>query len=147
MDTLGTPESKVVYDMGGYELLKKYKENKLEKEDPQTMVMPVTLEQLYTGIEMSPTWQRNKICPGCVARSKSPYCVKTCTATCAPTLEMKIFMQGNMRFQQQQQVPSKKKCRKETGAAGSRHGFPLNIERGMSDGETITFVAEGEQME
>ena len=54
------------------------------------------------------------------------------TATCRAETEMKIWMQGNMQFQQQVEVPSKKKCRHDS------EPFDIQVERGMKDAEKIT---------
>jgi len=141
MDTVGDNENRILFDMGAYELVKKAKENQIQKGEKMSVQLQVRLEQLYNGDNLTPTLKRVKICPGCTLKSKSDYCKNTCKATCHPTFETKIFMQGHMQFHNQVEVPSNKRCRDD------RAPFPVVIEKGMKDGDTITFKAEGEQKE
>jgi len=133
MDIIGEADSKIIFDMGAYELYKKFRDNKLQKGDETRTKLRVSLEQLYNGAMMRPTLSRKKICPGCTLKSKSPYCTETCKATCHPTHETRVFWQGNMQFHNQVEVPSNKKCRND------RQPFDLSIEKGMKDGEEIKF--------
>mmetsp|Transcript_23906 Transcript_23906/g.67219 ORF Transcript_23906/g.67219 Transcript_23906/m.67219 type:complete len:364 (-) Transcript_23906:469-1560(-) len=100
--------------------------------------LAVTLEDLYVGNEKSATIRRRIVCRNCKAKPNSPRCAG-CGA-CPKEKKMVHRRAGpGMIVQQEVMVESKEKCKREEKT------LRATIERGMPDGEEITFKYESEQ--
>jgi len=150
-EVLSDNKKRSLYNQGGVEAVKEAeKSGSLSKEPKRDMFgrqmrrqagmrlnAQVGLETLYNGGELKHDIQRTRICHKCTGRSKEKRC-KGCTR-CRDEIQMVPRRMGPMVVQMQQQVPSKKKCRKETFELAAL------IERGMADGAEIWFDGEGDE--
>lgn len=138
-DIIGEPEKRGIYDAAGLRMLYDSSANKVEKGPTQHLEVPVTLEQMYNGQEMTTAITRTLVCRGC-ADVQSERCRK-CTHRCADEIEIRhvqVQGMGNMMMQQQVQVPSRQKCRRQ------QNSLLVTIEPGMSAGDSIQFKAMGD---
>ncbi|CAD7970423.1 unnamed protein product [Amoebophrya sp. A120] len=143
MDVLSDSKLRRVYDMGGWDMVSKAKQDKLEKGPNKEHTMHLTLAQMYTGTTKSMhVGRRLRLCRGCDnENNKSVFCSKTCKKICPKQIEYRYMIRGGMRYQMQHEVESKHKCRAEKG--------PLEVEvpAGVRDGEEIKYAGEGDQSE
>lgn len=117
------------------------KRDKLEKGSNKKHTMHLTLAQMYTGTTKSMhVGRRLRLCRGCDT-SQSTFCMKTCKKICPSTIEYRYMIRGGMRYQIQQEVESKHRCRSEKG------NLDVEIEAGVRDGEEIIYAGEGDQKE
>lgn len=138
-DIIGEPEKRGIYNAAGLRMLYDSSANKVEKGPTQHLEVPVTLEQMYNGQEMTTAITRTLVCRGC-ADVQSERCRK-CTHRCADEIEIRhvqVQGMGNMMMQQQVQVPSRQKCRRQ------QNSLLVTIEPGMSAGDSIQFKAMGD---
>jgi DnaJ-class molecular chaperone len=161
-EVLGNGDKKILYDMGGLESVKQG-----EKEDAQggaaandpfaaffggqqkqnggkrgpdaSLNVDVTLESLYKGDEITTGIQRRVVCRRCNTkkRRKNPRC-NGC-GKCPNEVRTVMKQMGFMQVQQQEQVPSKERCKTATTQ------LTAVIEQGMKDGEEIRFPRMSEQ--
>jgi DnaJ-class molecular chaperone len=136
-DILVDPVMRAVYDSAGLAALEEARRNKLEKGGDAQASVEVDLDQLYNGAEINAKAQRKVICRGC-ADSQSKRC-KLCREPCANEIGFVNVQFGHMIMKQQREVPSKERCRNEDVT------LTLQLERGMRDGDTLTFKGKGEQ--
>merc|ERR1719502_1799503 len=100
--------------------------------------LPVTLEDLYVGNEKAATVKRRVVCRNCKGKAHLPRC-QACGA-CPKEKKMVHKRAGpGMIVQQEVMVESKEKCKREEKT------LEATIEKGMPDGEDITFKYESEQ--
>ncbi len=161
-EVLSNEEKKILYDTGGMEAVKEH-----EKEeagggggaDPFSMLfggggggrgrnskkgqdaqveLGVSLEDMYSGGEVTAQISRRVVCKGCKGKKKTGKC-KECNK-CPPEVRMVQRQMGpGMVVQQQEQVPSKHRC-KEAEAK-----LDAQIEQGMDSGSEIKFPRMSEQ--
>jgi len=136
-DLLDDEGQRGIYDVAGFQMVDLAKNNKAEKGPAMNAEVSVTLDQLYNGAEFQTNIQSKVICRGCES-AITERCVK-CTSGCANERELRNVQMGPMVMQQQVEVPSKQKCRMQTVK------LSVGIDRGMSEGETLTFKCKGEQ--
>mmetsp|Transcript_30118 Transcript_30118/g.37130 ORF Transcript_30118/g.37130 Transcript_30118/m.37130 type:complete len:255 (+) Transcript_30118:323-1087(+) len=105
------------------------------------MRFPVTLEDLYNGHERETSFSRRVVCRGCGEGSKGKDKPKCASCGRCPN-EMKMVqrqMGAGFIVQQQEEVPSKEKCKNE------EKKISIQIEKGMEDGTQIRFKYASEQ--
>lgn len=136
-EILNDADKRAIYDSAGYKMLDDVKNNKAEKGPAMEGEVKVTLAQVYNGAEFMTQIQRKVICRGC-AEQFTERC-KQCKEKCANEVELRNVRMGPMVMQQQVEVPSRQKCRHE------QTKLHVDIERGMSFGDTLTFRSMGEQ--
>jgi len=160
-EVLGDPDSRILYDTGGMEAVKE-----AEKEDQQgggghdpfsmffggsgqqqgskakkgpdfSANLEASLEDLYNGNKVPVNFKRRVVCRNC-RNSHSGKC-----AACDPCPNEVKMVQRQMApgfiVNQQQEVPSKEKCKEE------QTQVVAEIERGMMSGSTIRFPRMSEQ--
>lgn len=136
-DVVSDQEQRALYDAAGLKLVSDARHQKLEKGPAVQGEVEVTLEQLYNGEEAPRSVARKVICRGC-AEHLTERC-RRCTAQCANEVEVRNVQMGPMVVQQQVEVPSRQRCRVENVA------LAVAVERGMADGERLSFKGMGEQ--
>ena len=165
-ETLGDEDSRILYDTGGLEAVK---EMKAEDErggggggmDPFSMLfgggggggggrggrnskrgadaqieLGVTLEDMYNGNDVETTIKRRTVCRGCSGKTDGK--CATC-GRCPSKTRMVQRQMGNMIVQQEEEVPSKEKCKNEETT------LKATVERGMDGGAEIKFPRMSEQ--
>ena len=106
------------------------------------MSMDVSLEDMYNGGGRAAQITRRVICRGCGENGKKRHLerCKACTTKCPNEVRMvQRQMAPGFVVQQQEEVPSKEKCKNEPKT------LTATIERGVPDGERITFERASEQ--
>jgi len=157
-EVLSDKEKRVLYDHGGLSAVKKMGNGEQEGMSPFDMFfgggqrqggqgqrgksmnieLPVTLEDLYVGNEKAASIKRRIVCRNCKNKQNTPRC-RDCGA-CPKEKKMVQRRAGpGMIVQQEVQVESKEKCKREEKT------LRATIEKGMPDGEEITFKYESEQ--
>merc|ERR1719440_2263927 len=104
------------------------------------MEFSVTLEQLYNGAETKASIDRRVVCRGCAGKKgkKKEKC-KSC-GRCPNEIKMVQRQMGpGFMVQQQEEVPSKEKCKNE------KKELELIVERGAPDGFEQRFAHANEQ--
>lgn len=131
-EILNDPDKKILYDTGGMEAVKKGEKGEIEKGEDARANLAVSLEDLYNGGGRRAEIQRRIVCRGCRVRPDSPKC-QGC-GRCPNEVRMVNRQVGpGMFMQQQEEVPSKEKCKQEMAVIDAQ------IEKGMRDGESLTF--------
>jgi len=136
-EILNDPDKKILYDTGGMEAVKKAEKGEIEKGNDVSMKLDVTLEELYNSGRKTANVNRRVVCRGCRSKPDSPKC-KGC-GRCPNEQKMVQRQMGNMIMQQQVEVESKEKCKHENT------GIDVDIEKGMREGESLTFPRMAEQ--
>jgi DnaJ-class molecular chaperone len=137
-EILSDPDKRILYDTGGMEAVKKGEKGDIQKTDDVHSDLAINLVDLYSGNEgYKASLQRRVVCRGCRMRPNEPKC-KGC-GRCPNEIKVVNVQMGPFMTQQQQEVPSKEKC-KVTDAT-----IDVNIEKGMSDGETLRFERMAEE--
>jgi len=134
-EVLSNEEKRAKYDCCGMEGVK----GEMPSGKDMETGIRVSLEELYTGSTDRRDYVRRRvICRACRDNPEDPKC-----ASCGKCPnEVKLVNQQigpGMIIQQQQDVPSKEKCKQEQAT------LHTEIVRGMRDGDTITFPHKGEQ--
>merc|ERR1719174_2146300 len=122
-ELLSSPETKIIYDTGGMEALQEHKKGQVQKGDSAEHPVSITRRIVCRGCGRNPGAEKCKAC------NKCPNEVRTVQRQMGPGFVV----------QQQEEVKSKEFCKNE---ATTLH---MNIEKGMKDGESITFEMMGEQ--
>ena len=162
-EIVGDDDKRMLFDTGGMELVEQTaKEDERRQHRPQNPIasmfgyddsteprqankgpdshvkLEVTLENLYNGAELKPRVRRRIICRGCKKNPQKEKC-KKCNR-CPNELRTVIRTVGpGFRVQQQEEVPSKHKCKLETTE------LAVTVEKGMKESNTITFERMAEQ--
>ena len=162
-EILSDPDKKILYDTGGMKMVKEGnqeqpmdpfaaffgggrgnnggKRRSAKKGQDYTMEMGVTLEDLYNGRMRTAEVSRRVVCRGCAKPEKrnSAKC-RACTVKCPNEIRMvQRQMAPGFVVQQQEEVPSKEKCKNEAKV------LEAQIEQGMTDGSKLTFERASEQ--
>jgi len=138
-EILNDPDKKILYDTGGMEALKKHEKGEIEKGSDVNAEMAVGLEDLYNGGSLNAKIDRRIVCRGCRVKPDSPKC-KGCSRCPNEHKTVHVQVGPGMFMQQQQEVASKEKCKNEGTL------LDVQIEKGMRDGESVTFPRMAEQM-
>jgi len=136
-EILNDPDKKILYDTGGMDAVQKNAKGDIEKTDDYDAEVTVSLAELYTGSERKVGFQRRIVCRGCRAQPDNPRC-RGC-GKCPNEVKTVNVQMGPFMTQQQQEVPSKEKCKQESTSV------VLHIERGMRDRERLTFPRMSQQ--
>lgn len=137
-EILNDPDKKILYDTGGMEAVKKMEKGDVPKTDDVNAEIAVNLVDLYTGnSEMKAQLQRRVVCRGCRMRPNDAKC-HGC-GRCPNEIKVVNVQMGPFMTQQQQEVPSKEKCKTADAV------IDVNIEKGMRDAETLTFPRMAEE--
>lgn len=137
-EVLNDPDKKILYDTGGMEAVKKGEKGEIQKTDDVNSELPVSLVDLYTGrSDMKAGLQRRVVCRGCRTRPNDARC-RGC-GRCPNEVKVVNVQMGPFMTQQQQEVPSKEKCKTADAT------IDVNIEKGMRDGESLTFPRMAEE--
>lgn len=130
-EILSDPDKKILYDTGGMEAVKKADKGQIEKTDDFESTLEISLDELYMGGEKQGQINRRIVCRGCRVKPNAPQCA-ACTR-CPNEVKVVNVQMGPFMTQQQQEVPSKEKCKKVDAT------IDMSIERGMLDGDKLTF--------
>merc|ERR1712039_756862 len=109
----------------------KLDKGEVKKTDDFETSFSVTLEELYNSQQKMVKINRRIVCRGCRLRPNAPQC-KGCGKCPNEVKTVKVQM-GPFMTQQQQEVPSKEKCKQQNA------NIEAQIEKGMTDGESMTF--------
>lgn len=137
-EILNDPDKKILYDTGGMEAVKKHEKGEVQKGDDVGARLDVKLEDLYNSGTAQASLDRRVVCRGCRARPDSPKC-RTCSRCPNEVKTVHVQVGPGMFMQQQQEVASEEKCKQEDTT------IDVQIEKGMRDGEVITFPRMAEQ--
>lgn len=136
-EVLNDPDKKILYDTGGMASVKEAEKGKVESTGDMHSEIQVNLEDLYLGNQFQATVKRGIVCRGCRKNPSSPNC-KGC-GRCKNQIKVVQVQMGPFLTQQQQEVPSKEKC-KQVDAP-----LEVHIEKGMTSGDTVTFPRMAEE--
>jgi len=136
-EILNDPDKKILYDTGGMEAVKKSDKGEIQKTDDMHSEIDLDLKDLYTGNTMKASLQRRIVCRGCRLKPNADHC-RGC-GRCPNEIKVVNVQMGPFMTQQQQEVPSKEKCKQADAS------LEVNIERGMRDGESIAFPRMAEE--
>jgi DnaJ-class molecular chaperone len=120
------------------EAIQEHKKGQVQKGEASQNSVTVTLEMLYSGAEHPVSISRRIVCRGCRTNPKKDIC-KTCNRCPNEVRTVNRPMGPGFVVQQQEEIKSNEKCKTE---ATTLH---MNIEKGMKDGDSITFEMMGEQ--
>merc|ERR1719183_3388079 len=110
----------------------------MQKTDDVHSEIGVNLVDFYSGnSDYKATLQRRVVCRGCRLRPNAPNC-RGC-GRCPNEVKVVKVQMGPFMTQQQQEVPSKEKCKQEDTQ------IEVNIEKGMKDGDKVTFPRMADQ--
>ncbi|KAG2219916.1 hypothetical protein INT45_008553 [Circinella minor] len=119
--------------------------------------MKVSLEDLYNGRTSKIAVQKHVICKDCEGRGGKEGAVKECTKCKGTGYTVSMRQMGPMVQQVQQPcsechgqgeiIDEKNKCKTCNGkkVVNDRKVFEVHIDKGMRDGQKITFAGEGDQ--
>lgn len=136
-EILNDPNKKILYDTGGMEAVKKADKGQIEKTDDFESNIDVTLDEVYMGGEKKGQVERKTVCRGCAVRPNAPQC-KGC-GRCPNEVKVVNVQMGPFMTQQQQEVPSKHKCKQVSET------LDMLIEKGMREGDKLTFERMADQ--
>jgi len=136
-DILSDAKKRIVFDMGGMDGLRDMEKGNMNELRDTESKLDVTLAEIYKGTTKKASMRRRIVCRGCGKNPNLPRC-ESCNR-CPNEVKLVQRQMGHMIIQQQEEVPSKEKCKYETKS------FDLLVERGMKEGDTILFPAAGEQ--
>lgn len=137
-EVLNDPKKKILYDTGGMEAVKALEKGEVQTGENTEMVAQIDLEDLYNSADTKVSVNRRVVCRGCRNKPADPKC-KGCRK-CPDEVKMVNVQVGpGMIMQQQQQVSSKEFCKHEDSV------IDVHIEKGMRDGDSITFPHMSEQ--
>ncbi|CAJ1411319.1 unnamed protein product [Effrenium voratum] len=136
-EILNDPDKKILYDTGGMGAVKDSEKGKIESTGDLNSEIEVGLEDFYLGNQFQAMVKRGIVCRGCRKHPDSPNC-KGC-GRCKNQIKVVQVQMGPFLTQQQQEVPSKEKC-KQVDAP-----LDVHIEKGMSSGDSLTFPRMAEE--
>jgi DnaJ-class molecular chaperone len=136
-EILNDPDKKSLYDTGGLEAVKKADKGQIEKTDDFESSLDISLDELYLGGDKIGQVQRRIVCRGCHLRPDAPQC-QGC-GRCPNEVKTVQVQMGPFLTQQQQEVPSKQKCKQV------QEKIDMQIEKGMRDGDKLTFNRMADQ--
>jgi DnaJ-class molecular chaperone len=137
-EILNDPDTKILYDTGGMEAVKKHQKGEVAKGDNIGVELAVTLEDLYNRNVVKAPINRRVVCRGCRTRPDSPKC-KGCNRCPNEIRTVNQQVGPGMFMQREQEVQSKEKCKQEQAI------IEVPVEKGMKDGESLSFERMAEQ--
>ena len=165
-EVVGDPDKRALYDTGGIEAVRDAekkdasggggmnplaaffggqmgggggKKRKANKGPDFKMEHPCTLESMYNGSDLKVEIRRRVVCRGCNRKEKRKTAKCRACGRCPNEIRTVMRSMGIMQIQQQEEVPSKHKCKTEPKT------LDLTVEKGMADGAEITFERASEQ--
>ena len=139
-DVVSDPDTRVLYEMHGYEAVEKKEQYLGQKGGDAQIDLSVSLAELYSGATKDLTLKREQICKGC------KYSIEAKTARCrrcgrCPNEVRNVNVQLAPGFvvQQQEEVESRERC-EDVG-----HRIFAEIHPGMKDGDEIVLPRMSEQ--
>ncbi|CAK9017309.1 DnaJ homolog subfamily A member 4 (MmDjA4), partial [Durusdinium trenchii] len=156
-EILSSEDKKFLFDQGGMALLKEAEEdgkggddmfggffggmNRGNRGPDYQMRLRVTLEDLYNGVEKETRINRRVVCARCNAPKLSEKAQARCKlcGKCPNEYRTVHRQLGGFIVQQQEEVPSKEKCKNE------QKTLTAHIERGMEEGDELRFKYMSEQ--
>jgi len=136
-EILNDPDKKILYDTGGMDAVKRSDKGEIQKTEDHTSDLDVTLDQLYLGHQVKASLNRRVVCRGCRTKPDGPNC-QGCRK-CPNEVRVVNVQMGPFMTQQNQEVPSKEKCK------SIQQSIDVNIEKGMKDGDKLTFPRMAEE--
>jgi len=136
-EILNDPDKKILYDTGGMAAVKDSEKGKVESTKDFHSDIEVSLADLYLGKQFEASVKRGVVCRGCRKNPNAPNC-KGCRK-CKNQIKVVNVQMGPFMTQQQQEVPSKEKCKDEDAK------LDVHVEKGMSDGDSLTFPRMAEE--
>jgi len=137
-EILSDPDKRILFDTGGMEAVKKGEKGDIQKTEDVNSEININFVDLYSGnSEYKANLQRRVVCRGCRVKPDDPKC-RSC-AKCPNEIKTVNVQMGPFMTQQQQEVPSKEKCKVIDAT------IDVNIEKGMRDGESLTFPRMAEE--
>eukprot|EP00746_Dinoflagellata_sp_MGD_P167369 gnl/MRDRNA2_/MRDRNA2_97927_c0_seq1.p1 gnl/MRDRNA2_/MRDRNA2_97927_c0~~gnl/MRDRNA2_/MRDRNA2_97927_c0_seq1.p1 ORF type:complete len:337 (+),score=63.47 gnl/MRDRNA2_/MRDRNA2_97927_c0_seq1:130-1140(+) len=137
-EVLSDPEKRVLYDTGGMDILKPENLQNLPETEDISMNVQFTVAESYTGMAKKFKVRRRVVCRGCRKNKRKPNCGGC--SQCPSTYQTVHTRRGNMIYQHRQEVKSTEDCRME------HKEFEVNIERGTSNGDQVTFKHMASQL-
>lgn len=161
-EVLGDEEKRILYDTGGLEAVKEGVDDDdggggmdpismlfgggggrqrggRGRRGPDARVdLKVSLDDMYTGNEVEAQISRRIVCRKCAGRVDGK--CASCGRCPNEIRTVQREMRPGMLVQQQEEVPSKEKCKNEQTT------LKAHVERGMEDGEEIRFPRMSEQL-
>merc|ERR1719346_693662 len=120
--------------------------------------LSVSLEDMYNGTVRKLALQKNVICDGCEGIGGKPGAVQKCPTCRGSGMQVRIQQLGPGMMQQIQsmcqechgegeRVDPKLRCKKCNGRKVNRERkiLEVQVDKGMEDGQKITFSSEGDQ--
>merc|ERR1719270_2612612 len=120
--------------------------------------LSVSLEDMYNGTVRKLALQKNVICDGCEGIGGKPGAVQKCPNCRGSGMQVRIQQLGPGMMQQIQsmcgecqgqgeRIDPKLRCKKCNGRKVNRERkiLEVSVDKGMSDGQKITFAGEGDQ--
>jgi len=120
--------------------------------------LSVSLEDMYNGTTRKLALQKNVICDACDGRGGREGCMKTCPNCKGSGMEVRVRNLGPGMYQQiqsmcnecqgkGQSINPKLMCKKCNGKKVNRERkiLEVQVDKGMEDGQKITFGSEGDQ--
>merc|ERR1719436_1919162 len=120
--------------------------------------LSVSLEDMYNGIVRKLALEKNVICDGCEGIGGKPGAVQKCPTCRGTGMQVRIQQLGPGMMQQIQsmcqechgegeRVDPKLRCKKCNGRKVNRERkiLEVQVDKGMEDGQKITFSSEGDQ--
>jgi DnaJ-class molecular chaperone len=136
-EILNDPDKKILYDTGGMEAVKKGDKGDIQKTDDVNSELEVSLNDLYNSNTMKAGLQRRVVCRGCRRKPDAPQC--SGCGRCPNEIKVVNVQMGPFVTQQQQEVPSKEKCKQADAT------IDVHIEKGMREGESLTYPRMAEE--
>merc|ERR1719213_267344 len=120
------------------EAVKKGDKGDIQKTDDVNSEISINLEDLYNGnSEYKANLQRRVVCRGCHVRPSDAKC-RGC-GRCPNEIKVVNVQMGPFMTQQQQEVPSKEKCKTADAS------IDVHIEKGTKEGESLTYPRMAEE--
>ncbi|GBG23919.1 DnaJ family protein [Hondaea fermentalgiana] len=159
-EILSSEEKKMLFDQGGLALVKEAEGEEEHGGGPGGMFggifggmqrgnrgpdyqmrLKVTLDELYNGAEKETRINRRVVCARCNKKDLSAKAKERCASCgrCPNERRMVHRQMGGFIVQQEEEVPSKEKCKNE------QKMLTAHIERGMQEGQEIRFKYMSEQ--
>jgi DnaJ-class molecular chaperone len=137
-EILNSKEQKILFDTGGMEAIHEYKKGQVQKGETREHTASVTLEMLYSGTSSPVQMSRRVVCIGCGRNPNQDKC-RSCSRCPNEVRLVQRQMGPGFVVQQQEEVQSTEKCKNQ------QETMTLQVEKGMRDGDAITFEMMGEQ--
>jgi len=137
-EVLASPETRLLYDIGGMAAVRLGRQGKLKQGKDDNFQLNISLSDVYLGARRILNISRRVVCRGC-RRTRDPVKCSRCKA-CPGTLQTVFQRHGNMFFKTEQLQESSQDCRTDNSE------FEVVVDPGAADGDRITFNHMGSQV-